>query len=847
MIPRRLVLTNFLAYRNPGEIRFDGIHLACLTGPNGAGKSSLLDAITWALWGAARARRDDDLIHLGQTDMQVEFDFEQEGVIYKVVRKRARGGGGTLRLSARLEDGWNEIGEATMRATQEKINRLLRLEYETFVDSAFLQQGKADSFTTKTPKERKQTLSDILGLDRWAQYETEVKERIKKLDDEASTIRGSLRELEQEIAREPAYQRELQEALQTQAEAEHAYALAAEQLKRVEEAVNQLKEANERKAAVERRLSDLQRDRQQIAADLERLDGRIAEQQAVIAARAEIEAGYQALQQARSADEELADKLRLLGGMNEQINQLRADLARIRADLEGEARAHQAALDELQRKIDAARPDEYQATVDEIDRLAPAEQELNALSARLEALAEEQTRLNTINRALDIEMREMKDRIERLERADGSALCPLCGQPLTEEHRLTLLDDLQTQGKQKGDAYRDNAARIQAIAAEVKAANQTRKQLEADLRRANQLRERASALRQGLDDAAAASVRRAAIEAQRAAILAQLDAESYGAELRERIARAEAERDALGYDEHRHADSRQKLKTYSQYSDRYTRLMLALDNLPGDEQMRAGLLERRQRLDQAEAVDRAELETLTAAIAELNVRAAEFYQRRQEMQTFHTRRMQAEQKVGAVRQMLAAVEQARLRTEQLQADLETLAERRAVYAELQKAFSKNGVPAMIIEAAIPELESGANRLLARMTDGRMRVTLPTQREKVTGGVAETLDIVISDELGQRSYELYSGGEAFRINFALRVALSQMLARRAGAHLRTLFIDEGFGTQDDDGRTKLIEAITAVRDDFDLILAITHIDELRDSFPVHIQVEKSRDGSRVSIR
>jgi exonuclease SbcC len=263
--------------------------------------------------------------------------------------------------------------------------------------------------------------------------------------------------------------------------------------------------------------------------------------------------------------------------------------------------------------------------------------------------------------------------------------------------------------------------------------------------------------------------------------------------------------------------------------------------------MRAGLLERRQRLDQAEAVDRAELETLTAAIAELNVRAAEFYQRRQEMQTFHTRRMQAEQKVGAVRQMLAAVEQARLRTEQLQADLETLAERRAVYAELQKAFSKNGVPAMIIEAAIPELESGANRLLARMTDGRMRVTLPTQREKVTGGVAETLDIVISDELGQRSYELYSGGEAFRINFALRVALSQMLARRAGAHLRTLFIDEGFGTQDDDGRTKLIEAITAVRDDFDLILAITHIDELRDSFPVHIQVEKSRDGSRVSIR
>jgi exonuclease SbcC len=114
-------------------------------------------------------------------------------------------------------------------------------------------------------------------------------------------------------------------------------------------------------------------------------------------------------------------------------------------------------------------------------------------------------------------------------------------------------------------------------------------------------------------------------------------------------------------------------------------------------------------------------------------------------------------------------------------------------------------------------------------------------------VAETLDIQIADELGTRDYEMYSGGEAFRINFAIRVALSQMLARRAGAQLRTLFIDEGFGTQDADGRDRLIEAITAIQDNFDLILVITHIDELRDHFPVHVIVEKTQSGSRVSVR
>ena len=62
--------------------------------------------------------------------------------------------------------------------------------------------------------------------------------------------------------------------------------------------------------------------------------------------------------------------------------------------------------------------------------------------------------------------------------------------------------------------------------------------------------------------------------------------------------------------------------------------------------------------------------------------------------------------------------------------------------------------------AIPEVEIEANELLSRMSDGRMSLRLETQREKVTGGVAETLDIVISDELGARAYEMYSGGEAF---------------------------------------------------------------------------------------
>jgi len=103
-----------------------------------------------------------------------------------------------------------------------------------------------------------------------------------------------------------------------------------------------------------------------------------------------------------------------------------------------------------------------------------------------------------------------------------------------------------------------------------------------------------------------------------------------------------------------------------------------------------------------------------------------------------------------------------------------------------------------------------------------------------------------DELGTRSYELYSGGESFRVNFAIRIALSKLLARRAGARLQTLVIDEGFGTQDAQGRERLVEAINSTKEDFERILVITHIEELKDAFPVRIDVFKTPQGSQVAI-
>ncbi|HNP74328.1 MAG TPA: SbcC/MukB-like Walker B domain-containing protein, partial [Kouleothrix sp.] len=171
-----------------------------------------------------------------------------------------------------------------------------------------------------------------------------------------------------------------------------------------------------------------------------------------------------------------------------------------------------------------------------------------------------------------------------------------------------------------------------------------------------------------------------------------------------------------------------------------------------------------------------------------------------------------------------------------------LAERKGLFDELTLAFGKKGVQALLIETAIPEIEREANHLLGRMTDNQMHLTFETQRDTKKGDVAETLDIKIADGLGTRDYDAFSGGEAFRLNFAIRVALAKLLARRAGARLETLVIDEGFGSQDAKGRERLVEAITSVQGDFKHILVITHIQELKDLFPVQIEITKTPQGS-----
>jgi len=193
MIPVLLSMEGFLSYQEPVEIDFTGFDLACISGENGAGKSSILDAITWVLFGRAR-KHDESLINLNSKQAVVSLIFNYEGNQFRIIRTNPRGDTKQVELFLRentlenQEAEWQSLTERTMRETDQKISGILRLDYESFINASFLLQGEADQFTQQNPSVRKRILSQILGLEVWEDYRKRTFQKRKKSEGEINRL-----------------------------------------------------------------------------------------------------------------------------------------------------------------------------------------------------------------------------------------------------------------------------------------------------------------------------------------------------------------------------------------------------------------------------------------------------------------------------------------------------------------------------------------------------------------------------------------------------------------------------------------------------------------------------------
>lgn len=856
MIPIRLELENFLCYRQPEPLDFSGIHTACLAGDNGAGKSSLLDAITWSLWGRARARRDDELIHLGQDEMRVEFTFDLEGNRYRVLRQRRAGKRGRSVLDLQVADDgtFRAISEPTIRQTQVKINDLLRLDYDTFVNSSFLLQGRADEFTLKTAGERKQILADILGLGQWERYEERTKERLKATDQQMAVVTVRLEEIDRELAQEDQFRADMSAAQAETLRLADALRKAEARLREIEAARQDLTHKRDQLDDLMRRIAQSERELGAVADELGQAQSQIRAYEAVLDQADEIEEGYGRWAKAREVDATFNALLTQQTELLEQRSTLEAALADARSELIARQSALNQQVLELKRRAAGSRAAvDLEAVRVELNTLAEQEAARDAFQTRLATLGEEAGECRANINALEAKGVELNERLEQLSKIDAGVetpsdapRCPLCGQELSDDHRTDLLARLETERDAMRADWQDNKACIKTITDETAGVRRQLDQVVGELKRLPAVQRREAELAQRLADAQEAIAQLDGVQADLTVTQVQLDTNDYALKARRELEPVQTQLDGLGYDAKAHRAAQDTLAETAPFEARKAELSRARDEIEAAKATVTRLRARQTRWSKELADDRATQASLQEEMAQLNIQLADADQVEAKVDALRRQDSMARMRLGAAQQRLDACQALKKQRKERLAEQTRLAEERAVYDELRVAFGKKGVPAMIIEAAIPEIEESANDLLTRMTSGRMHIRFETQREKVTGGVVETLDIQISDELGTRNYALYSGGEAFRINFAIRIALSQLLARRAGARLRTLVMDEGFGTQDTQGRERLVEAINAIQTDFDRIIVITHIDELKDAFPARIQVTKTPQGSQIEV-
>ncbi len=449
-----------------------GFDLACIAGANGAGKSSILDAITWVLFGQGR-KRDESLINTQSEAAEVTLVFAYEGNLFRVMRANPRGKTGVLEFhiaqssdplsennhEALVIDSWKPLTEHTTRATQSCIEETLRLDYDTFINAAFFLQGKADQFTQQRPGDRKRILASILGLETWETFRQRTAARRRAIDTEITVLDGRLSEINTELSEERARKDRLAE-LEAELERlvdsritqeksfEHIKKIAAtleEQHKLVDTMARQLETAQKRMSELESRVESRQKEKETHAEIIIRKEEIQEAYQRLLAARADLNHWEEIAAEFREHEKRRQSPLTT-------IEAERARLAQERESLEEQQSAvssQQSTENILQSKITNLESSIANLQTEFINR--------KSLESELATAQESLANAKAENPRLKAEMDELKVRIVQLTETDGAA-CPLCGQPLSQDERKNLITELETIGKSMGDKWRANRA-----------------------------------------------------------------------------------------------------------------------------------------------------------------------------------------------------------------------------------------------------------------------------------------------------------------------------------------------------------------------------------------------------
>ena len=857
MIPIRLSIKNFLCYReNVPSLDFTGIHLACLCGDNGHGKSALLDAITWSLWGKARGRTQDDLISYGADEARVELEFVCRDTNYRVIRSHAKGIAGRRRTGAsdlqlQILNGADAqpISGNSIRETQILIEQLVGMDYDTFINSAFLIQGRADEFASKTPSERKAVLASILGLNMYDEYQERAR---KKLSEARSIIDQSVGvyqqlEKEQEDLGDPSL--ELQGVEKHLIDTEKQINSTRQELEQIRHRVREIEEKQAAISEERKQVDQLENEIGALSSSSISIRQRIRSYSELILQTDTIRTGLLQFTESKSKFESLEAIRGLHIALTDRKTQLQQDTAGKRNILESQ-------IQEAKRKISSELipiAESEPRLLEQRDQLYLDNQKLNDRQHQFEDTRKQQqllanriTQTDTTSELYKREGEELARKLALLNNLGGmSTDCPLCGTTLALDSCQGLANTYQIEIEDKRRLYRENQALLKSLQTDKSQLDDVLTKDEQDIsgHRTNLEVSLVNIDRQ-IQESQGAQKELSAMQSQLEGYLDLLGSGRFAEDETRDSLSLETEITDLGYHEEVRQQAYSEMRQLQVFEQRGSALDQALAQLPVEQselsqttniitQRTDDLAIRKKKIID----DQKTIEGFSTS--QVNMKTLE-----SNLETLERGQMSAISRRGFLEGQLRRLEELAKELEKVDTRRLQLEEDQSIYQELATAFGRQGIQAMLIETVIPRLEEEANDLLGRMTDNQMHLKLETQRERRSGRgePIETLEINVSDELGPRNYELYSGGESFRINLALRIALSKVLSQRMGATLPTLFIDEGFGTQDSVGRERIMDVISSIEDDFDKIIVITHLEDLKDMFPARIEVLKTTEGS-----
>ena len=942
----------------------------------------------------------------GEKNVRVDFQFVNNSQTYRVIRSRQRGRSSSLEFQVKSEEKFRSLSAKGVRATQQQIIETLKLDYDTFINSAYLRQGRADEFMLRRPSERKQILADLLKLDRYEELAHQAKDASKQLKGKGEELERSLQPLETQLGQREALlkeqasaQAELKQLQQEQecdrsklnslqavhhqrqtwsqqivwqqtqsqklsqdchhlnqekatlqaklAEVQKLLEQAPEitagydqhrRLQQEEEALSAkfqaYQDAEARRGQLEQQLlkqtNGLTLQIQQAQTRLEALEQQREENQTILSRAGEVQAALEQLRDRRQRLKELDKLQHHVAPLLQQRQQLRTELERCQARLTAKLEQLHTTATELTTGLSQV-PQIRQAAV-AVDTEIGALDKKRVYKQRIEEKGQERKsfreRLQENQRTCEKQWEELRQKLQMLEKPE--ATCPLCEQDLEEQIRHRVVQKTQTQQQEIQDQIWMIREQMAACERELQVLRAEFAQLNQELTPYDSLLHKFGQLEAQLEATSETHVRLKQIRAESTHIEQALASGSYAREIQLELQQLEQELQRLNYDEQTHALTRGEVERWrwaeikqakiEEASRRQasldaqkpkllknlTRLQTQLEQLRRDSPLQQQINATVQYLAQL-GYDRSHHNALLSSLrqaqgwqlryqqlkqaeqqspqlqAELKQRSQMLQERlhdqammKEQLDSLRTQLEQIEdnreeirgleQQIGWRRQRLDLLLAQQGRLQQSVAQLQDLQSQHEgtrqrlqevrrqcrVYQELAQAFGKNGIQALMIENVLPQLEAQTNQILSRLTENQLHVQFLTQkagrssRSKQSAKLIDTLEILIADARGTRSYETYSGGEAFRINFSIRLALARLLAQRAGTALQMLIVDEGFGTQDTQGCDRLIAAINAIAADFSCILAVTHMPQFKEAFQTRIEVHKTNQGSQLSL-